>query len=69
IRGLYQWIGEPISEEFDTGMHRWWEENAETREPNVHPDACTFGIDVDSVKARFANYVGHVAHWTATERR
>lgn len=68
IDGLYQWLGEPISEEFDTGMHRWWEENAETREPNVHPDAKTFGIDVDSVKAQFADYVTHAAHWTATER-
>ncbi|MFA5883270.1 MAG: sulfotransferase [Acidimicrobiia bacterium] len=64
VRGLYAWLGEPVSEEFETGMRRWWQENAETRATSVHPDPATFGIDLAAVRPLFADYVTRVAAWT-----
>jgi len=65
VRGLYAWLDEPVSDAFERGMRRWWAENAETREQNVHPDAADFGIDLAQVRPRFAEYVDRVAKWTA----
>jgi hypothetical protein len=65
VRGLYEWLGEPVSAAFESGMRRWWEENAEHREPSVKADPETFGLDLDEVRPRFADYVEHVARWTA----
>jgi hypothetical protein len=64
VRGLYAWLGEPISEEFEAGMHRWWRENAETRAPSVHPDPATFGIDLDDVRPKFSDYTARLPTWT-----
>lgn len=64
VRGLYAWLGEPVSDEFEAGMRRWWHENAETRTASVHPDPATFGIDLDAVRPLFADYVTRMAAWT-----
>jgi hypothetical protein len=65
VRGLYQWLGEPVTEAFEQGMARWWREHAETRAPNVHPDPATFGLDLEAVRPRFAKYVERMEQWTA----
>jgi hypothetical protein len=56
VRELYDWLDEPVTEEFEEGMRRWWKENAEQREVNVHPEPEDFGLDLDTVRAGFAPY-------------
>lgn len=65
IRGLYAFLGEPVTPEFEAGMQGWWRENAEKRERNVHPDPATFGIDIDRIRPLFADYTARAAAWTA----
>ncbi|MFC5744260.1 sulfotransferase family protein [Actinomadura rugatobispora] len=65
VRRLYAWLGEPVTEAFETGMDRWWQENAARREPNVHPEPAAFGIDPDRVRPLFAGYTARAARWTA----
>ncbi|HSA50359.1 MAG TPA: sulfotransferase [Yinghuangia sp.] len=65
IRNLYAWLGEPVTEEFETGMQDWWQEFAANREPNVHPDAATFGVDLDAVRPQFAAYTARIPEWTS----
>jgi sulfotransferase family protein len=64
VRGLYDWLGEPVGDEFAEGMARWWRENNEDREANVHPDAAAFGLDLDEVRTRFAAYTAKAEQWT-----
>jgi Sulfotransferase family len=64
VRGLYDWLGEPVTPEFEAGMARWWAQSAENREPNVHPDASAFGIDLARVRPLFADYAARVTGWT-----
>lgn len=64
VRGLYAWLGEPVSAAFEAGMARWWRENAENREPSVHPDAAVFGLDLARVRDLFADYTARIADWT-----
>jgi hypothetical protein len=66
IRGLYAWLGEPVTEVFEAGMRRWWQQNTEQREQNVHPDPAAFGIDLDQVRPLFAGYTAHMERWTAS---
>jgi hypothetical protein len=61
---LYDWLGEPVSPEFEAGMKRWWADNAEQREENVHPEPEAFGLDLDEVRARFAAYTARMQDWT-----
>jgi hypothetical protein len=68
VGGLCEWLGEPITNAFDTWTHRWWELHASTRQPNVYPDASTFGVDLDNVRPKFAHYVSRAVHWNAAER-
>jgi hypothetical protein len=63
IRRLYDWLGEPVTPEFEAGMKRWWAENAEHREENVHPDPEAFGLDLDEVRGRFASYTARMHDW------
>jgi hypothetical protein len=65
VRGLYGWLGESVTQEFESGMRRWWTENAENREPSTHPDPKTFGLDLDEVRPRFAEYAARSKEWTA----
>jgi len=57
IRGLYAWLGEPVSDEFESRMRAWWAEAAAEREPSTHADPVAFGIDLDKVRPLFADYV------------
>ena len=66
VRGLYAWLGEPVTEAFEAGMRGWWRENAEQRERNVHPDPAAFGLDLDQVRPLFGGYTARMAHWTAS---
>jgi hypothetical protein len=65
VCGLYGWLREPVTGEFESAMRQWWAENAENREPNTHPDPASFGLDLDKVRPLFADYVGRVKGWTA----
>ena len=64
VRGLYEWLGEPVSASFEAGMNRWWQQNAQNREPGAHPEAATYGLDLDQVRPLFANYTARMASWT-----
>ena len=64
VRGLYAWLGEPVSDEFEAGMRRWWAQNAENREPASAAGPATFGLDLDQVRPRFADYVARSHDWT-----
>jgi hypothetical protein len=64
VRCLYDWLGEPVTEEFETGMRRWWAEHAASREDNVHPDAAEFGLDLEEVREQFRAYTEAMAGWT-----
>jgi hypothetical protein len=61
VRKLYDWLGESVTPEFEANMLRWWQENAANREPNVHPEPSTFGIDLDAVRPLFADYTARFA--------
>ncbi|HEY6531000.1 MAG TPA: sulfotransferase [Acidimicrobiales bacterium] len=64
IHRLYEWLGEPVTPEFDDGMQRWWRENSERRTENVHPDPAEFGIDLEQVRPLFSDYAERAADWT-----
>jgi hypothetical protein len=64
IGRLYDWLGEPVTPAFEAGMRRWWADNAEHREQNVHPEPEEFGLDLDEVRTRFAGYTARVHEWT-----
>jgi hypothetical protein len=65
VRGLYEWLGEPVTDEFEAGMSAWWKTNAETREANIHPEPEEFGLDLDEVRGRFRTYTAAAKGWTA----
>ncbi|HXS86199.1 MAG TPA: sulfotransferase [Mycobacterium sp.] len=62
VRGLYAWLGEPVSDEFADRMRTWWLEAAAEREPSTPADPVAFGIDVDKVRPLFADYVARSLH-------
>jgi hypothetical protein len=62
---LYEWLGEPVSPQFEAGMRRWWHENADSREQHAPQDPATYGIDLEKVRPLFADYVTRAAQWTA----
>jgi hypothetical protein len=64
VRGLYAWLGEPISDEFESGMRRWWASNAENREPSTRREPSVFGLDLDQVRPLFTDYVARAKRWT-----
>ena len=65
VRGLYDWLGVPVRDEFEAAMRQWWTRNAENREPSAHSAAEDFGLDLDEIRPKFADYVEHAARWTA----
>jgi hypothetical protein len=67
VKGLYRWLGEPVSDEFEAGMRRWWKENAENREPHEIADPDVYGIDRDQLRPRFADYMRRVPGWTGVQ--
>jgi hypothetical protein len=56
VRGLYAWLGEPVSEEFATGMARWFAGNSQDREPGARRDPSEYGVDLAHVRSLFASY-------------
>ena len=64
VRGLYEWLGEPVTEEFESGMRRWWEANSANREPTKHSDPASYGLDLEQVRPLFADYVSRSKRWT-----
>ena len=65
VRALYDWLGVPVSAEFEAGMRNWWAKNSENREPNVHPDPERFGLDLDEVRQLFSKYTRRMPGWIA----
>ena len=62
VRGLYAWLGEPVTDEFESRMRTWWAEAAAEREPSTHADPMAFGIDLDAVRPLFADYAARSLH-------
>ena len=62
VRGLYAWLDEPVSDEFESRMRTWWAEAALEREPSSHADPVAFGIDLDKVRPLFADYGARSLH-------
>ena len=54
VRGLYAWLGEPVSAEFERQMASWWEHNAANREPSCSADPAEFGLDLEAIRPLFA---------------
>jgi hypothetical protein len=67
VSKLYAWLGEPVTEPFEAGMRSWWQQFAEHREPNIHPDPAQFGLDLDEIRATFADADARAARWTADQ--
>ena len=63
VRRLYAWLGEPVTDEFEARMRRWWAENAEKREPHTQAEPESFGLDFDAIRPLFAPYVDHSQRW------
>lgn len=66
VRGLYDWLGEEVSPEFEAAMQSWWEQNEE-RERYTKPDPSVFGIDYDEVRKEFAGYLERMQRWAPYE--
>lgn len=64
VRSLYAWLGEPVSDEFATGMAAWWKENSARREAGGTRDPALYGVDLEQVRPLFADYSRRVAAWT-----
>lgn len=64
VRGLYRWLGEPVTDTFEIGMARWWKENSENREPSSRKDPSAYGVDLDKLRPLFSDYVTRMAAWT-----
>jgi Sulfotransferase family len=64
VCGLYEWLGEPVSEAFEEGMLQWWEAHAANHEPTQRADAAAFGLDMELIRLLFADYVTRSARWT-----
>ena len=64
VRGLYEWLGEPVTPEFEAGMARWWKENSENREPSSRKDPAAYGVDLNKVRPLFTDYVERMTKWT-----
>ena len=57
VRRLYGWLGEPVTDEFETRMRAWWADNAEKRESHTPADPEAFGLDLDAIRPLFAHYI------------
>jgi hypothetical protein len=67
VKGLYAWLGEPVSEEFERRMRQWWAQAAAEREPASHADPAAFEIDTAALPPLFARYVASASRWTHPE--
>jgi hypothetical protein len=67
VRRLYAWLGEPVSDEFESRMRSWWAENSEKRDPTARADPEAFGLDLDAIRPLFTSYVEHSQRWIASK--
>ena len=67
VRGLYEWLGEPVTPQFEEGMAAFWEEN-EARERYEKPDPAVFGIDYSDVRGQFSDYLRRMEQWVPVAR-
>jgi hypothetical protein len=65
VRGLYAWLGKPVTPEFESRMRSWWQEAAQEREPSTHVDPHEFGLDLAKVRPLFDAYVACATTWAA----
>jgi hypothetical protein len=65
VRGLYEWLGQPVTGVFEGRMQEWWDANGADREASRHSDPQTYELDLDQVRERFADYVTRSGRWTA----
>jgi hypothetical protein len=65
VTRLYDWLGEPVTDEFETGMRAWLTQHNESREENVHPDPSAYGLDRGEIAEEFADYSARWPEWTA----
>jgi hypothetical protein len=56
VRGLYEWLGQDLSPEFEAGMHRWWQRSGENRDKLERPGPEVFGIEPARLAALFSDY-------------
>ncbi|MCL2583670.1 MAG: sulfotransferase [Streptosporangiales bacterium] len=66
VRGLYDWLGEPVTPEFEAGMRAWWQANSQAREKVTHPDPAALGIDPAAIRPLFADYTARSQQWAST---
>ena len=64
VRGLYDWLDEPVSDEFERTMRQWWAASQAEREGTTYPDPTYFGLDLDAVRDQFSDYIRAAAGWT-----
>ena len=64
VRGLYHWLGEPISKRFEDAMDVWWKDNLADREPGLNRDPAAYGVDLEQVRPLFSDYSERAALWT-----
>jgi hypothetical protein len=56
IQALYDWLGEPLTDEAKRRMLAWREETPRDKHGLHEYDAATFGLDLDKVRERFRFY-------------
>ncbi|BBX17348.1 sulfotransferase family protein [Mycolicibacterium duvalii] len=64
VHSLYEWLGEPVADAFESGMRSWWAHNAARREPKPATDPSDFGLDPERIRPLFADYVERATRWT-----
>jgi hypothetical protein len=65
VDGLYDWLDEPVSEQFRAGMHRWWRDNAADRPQTSYAPLRAYSLTAEGVGAEFADYTARFIAPTA----
>lgn len=69
VRALYAWLGESVSDDFEAGMRAWWDDNAARREPTVKAEPRAYGLEPETVRPYFTEYIAHARAWTHPQER
>ncbi|MDV8068356.1 sulfotransferase [Rhodococcus sp. IEGM 1366] len=64
VEGLYGWLREPVSAQFEDQMRQWWTRAAAEREPSMRAEPAEYGIDFDQVRPLFTQYMDSAHRWT-----
>jgi len=57
VARVYEWLGWPFTTEAEMAMARWAEENPQGVYGRHDPNPADFGLDLDAVRERFAEYL------------